>query len=116
MARASRIEGIAGRAGGVGGKTKGLSRAQIKKIQKAKPLAEPKSAVKVIKSNPIIVQRVGTTPQLRAATNKALANSAKGKTQTPTAEAARRKALKEKEAIAKKSAQQARIMLQKRAF
>ena len=47
MAKAIRIEGVAGGSGGVGGKTKGLTRAQIKKIQKAKPLTEPKSAVKV---------------------------------------------------------------------
>ena len=47
MAKSLRIEGVAGGSSGLSGKTKGLSRAEIKKIQKAKPLANPKSAVKV---------------------------------------------------------------------
>ena len=66
--------------------------------------------------NPVYQNGQVVSPQLRAATNKALANSAKGKTQTPTAEAARSKALKEKETIAKKSAQEARLNAAKRAF
>lgn len=53
MAKSLRIEGVAGGSSGLSGKTKGLTRAEIKKIQKAKPLANPKSAVKVVAKDPV---------------------------------------------------------------
>ena len=83
MAKAIRIEGVAGGSGGVGGKTKGLTRAQIKKIQKAKPLTEPKSAVKVVPKSSRVVRVLknsnATVDAVRAASGSAARSGAFGR-------------------------------------
>ena len=76
------------------GKPEGRTASSAQKVRSGVTVNEPKSqGYKVDKAgNKIKEPKAITETTRRAAKNKALANSAKGKTQTPTAEAARRSA------------------------
>ena len=94
-------DSLGGRGSGGGGSGKPLIKVQPKPNAK---VASPKSNVKVVSSKlnsnvKVITNSTAKKQELYQdwlktfgpAKNKALANSAKGKTQTPTAEAARRR-------------------------